>query len=123
LVVRFSRPDLLSASNYTGAARHQNRSSEFGLFFERSGRNGWTKALAICVFWYSLAGGSPYAATRVPEVGTARCFEPAVALCAPAQDHRHSDRQLKGGSRNREDGSGVESGDGDYAPGRRRFGH
>src|SRR5215831_9629385 len=49
-----------------------------------------------CDFWYSLAGGSPYAATRVPEVGTARGSEPAGTLCGPAQDHRDPEHQLKG---------------------------
>src|SRR5579864_894890 len=52
----------------------------------------------------ALPDRDPYAATRVPEVGTARGSDPAGALCARAQDHPDSNHQPKGRSRNREDG-------------------
>ncbi len=71
-----------------------------------------------------------YAAKRFSKVRTAcgsdaavAVARGAVALCGPAQNHRHPHREPEGRSRNRQDGSGLESRNGDHAAHRRRLGN
>src|ERR1035437_2662521 len=75
----------------------------------------------------SMAGILPqwvaYAAKRFSKVRIACRSDAAVARCGAAQNHRHPDREPKGRPRNRQDGSGVESGNGDHTADRRRLGH
>jgi hypothetical protein len=66
---------------------------------------------------------TPYVATRFTEICTANCPGAAVKICAPAQNHRYSDRESEERSRNREDGSRVESRDCRHISDRRWLGH